>query len=283
MSSAPPIVVALAGRHDDAAPLALAVTFSALTGAPLALATACPVDPLAAPPPSCVPEITAATKARLEEAAATLPNGTEVTVHVHFGGPAAVIHRLAGELDAALVVAGSSHRGHAGRVLAGDTSMRILHGSRVALAVAPRDHAIPARLARIAVAYDGSTESREALAAAVGLALLAGGEVTACTVQESVADRPRAERIAREALELAPAEVVRHADVLTGHPARALAGLSSGFDLIVCGSRGHGTLRAALLGSVVERLVEATACPVLVLPREPQHVLAMLHRRAEAT
>ena len=193
-----------------------------------------------------------------------------------------MIHRLADELDAALVVAGSSHRGHAGRVLAGDTSMRILHGSRVALAVAPRGHAVPARLARIAVAYDGSTESREALAAAVGLALLAGGEVTTYTVQESNADRPRAEQIAREALELAPADVLRHADVLAGRPRSALAGLSAGFDLIVCGSRGHGALRSALLGSVVHGVIEATACPVLVLPREPRHVLAMLHRRAEA-
>ena len=281
MSGAPPVLLALARRPDDAAPLALAAMLARLIGAPLALVTACPVDPLVPPAPSHVPEVTAGGKAALEEAAAGLRGDLDVSVHVRFGHPADVVHRVAEELGAALIVAGSSHRGHVRRVLAGDTSLRILHASRCALAVAPRRYRAPERLSRIAVAYDGSRESRDALAAGVGLALLTGGEVTTYTVQESIAERPRTEALAREALELAPADVVRHADVLTGRPAAALAALSADFDLMVCGSRGRGPLRGALLGSVVQGLVEATACPLLILPREPRHLLGALHRHAE--
>ena len=281
MSAARPVLVALARRPDDAAPLALGAVLARLTGAPLALVTACPVDSLVPPPPSYVSEVTEAGKAALEAAAGGLGDDLDVSVHVRFGQPAEVVHRVADELDVALVVAGSSHRGHVGRVLAGATSMRILHASRCALAVAPRRYRAPDRMARIAVAYDGSRESRDALAAGVGLALLTGGEVTTYTVQESIAERPRSEALAREVLDLAPADVVRHADVLTGHPAAALAALSGDYDLMVCGSRGRGSLRGALLGSVVQDLVEAIACPLLILPREPRHLLGALHRHAE--
>lgn len=46
------------------------------------------------------------------------------------------------------------------------------------------------------------------------------------------------------------------ADLPGGHP-----------DLLVCGSRGHGPVRQAQLGSVSARLVRDAACPVIVVPR----------------
>jgi nucleotide-binding universal stress UspA family protein len=55
--------------------------------------------------------------------------------------------------------------------------------------------------------------------------------------------------------------------VLVGDPARELAKASADFDLIVAGSRSHGPLRRALLGSATRRLLSDSACPVLVMPR----------------
>jgi nucleotide-binding universal stress UspA family protein len=50
--------------------------------------------------------------------------------------------------------------------------------------------------------------------------------------------------------------VATPADLPGGHP-----------DLLVCGSRGHGPVRQAQLGSVSARLVRDAACPVIVVPR----------------
>jgi nucleotide-binding universal stress UspA family protein len=60
-------------------------------------------------------------------------------------------------------------------------------------------------------------------------------------------------------------------EVLAGRPADALraAAESMGPDLLVMGSRGHGRVRSALLGSVSLEIVEAAPCPVLVARRIP--------------
>ena len=53
-----------------------------------------------------------------------------------------------------------------------------------------------------------------------------------------------------------------------GEPAQALIRVADERDalMLVIGSRGHGTLRAALLGSVSLRLCRQAPCPVLVIP-----------------
>jgi nucleotide-binding universal stress UspA family protein len=56
--------------------------------------------------------------------------------------------------------------------------------------------------------------------------------------------------------------------VTIGHPAERLADLADeeDVDLIVVGSRGRGTLKAAFLGSVAHNLVGVARCPVLIVP-----------------
>ena len=267
MTPSRPILVALAGRQDDEAPTALARMLSELTGARSALVTA-------------VASMRGGARESwesLEATASALPGDVEMFVRP--GDPAHVVATLADELGAALVVTGSSHRGRVGRVLAGDTAVRILRADRAALAVAPRGYRAPEHLGRIAVGYDGSPEGRDALAAGVGLALLAGSEVTAFTVHAPAGRASRAEALATEALALTPSDVVRHAEVLEGEPARALSALSDRFDLLVCGSRALGAVRSMFLGSVTEHVIETASCPVLVLPREVRHVHGILHPR----
>ena len=56
-------------------------------------------------------------------------------------------------------------------------------------------------------------------------------------------------------------------DAFVEDPADVLIRVSEHLDLLVCGSRGYGPLRAVLLGGVSRRLTAEAQCPVIVLPR----------------
>jgi nucleotide-binding universal stress UspA family protein len=51
-----------------------------------------------------------------------------------------------------------------------------------------------------------------------------------------------------------------------GDAAQTLIDTSQNLDLLVCGSRGQGPIRSAVLGSVSRRVTAEAQCPVLVLP-----------------
>ena len=55
-----------------------------------------------------------------------------------------------------------------------------------------------------------------------------------------------------------------HTSVAEGHPAPILVEASTGADLLVVGSRGHGEFAGMLLGSVSEHCVGHARCPVVV-------------------
>ena len=54
--------------------------------------------------------------------------------------------------------------------------------------------------------------------------------------------------------------------VVQGHPAQVLLDAAAGAQLLVVGSRGHGTLAGMLLGSVSQHCVQHAPCPVVVVP-----------------
>jgi nucleotide-binding universal stress UspA family protein len=140
----------------------------------------------------------------------------------------------------------------------------------------------------ITVGVDGSPASREALRWAVHYAELERAVlevVTAWSFPEHptpfgivpelpLPDDPLAQ--ARQKLEAFVAEVVGEVppveirtSVVRGSAAQVLVEASHQARLLIVGSRGLGTFRGVLLGSVSERCVRHAACPVVVV-RAPE-------------
>ncbi|MBK5221213.1 MAG: universal stress protein [Thermoleophilia bacterium] len=98
-----------------------------------------------------------------------------------FGGgtPAGVLTVLAEDEDVDLLIVGSSHRSPIGRALIGSTAASLLPGSPCAVVVAPRDYAARQHGGprRIAVAYDGTPESKAAVRRAEAIARPMNAEV----------------------------------------------------------------------------------------------------------
>ena len=300
-----PIVIGLALREDDAAPLALGTRLAQLTGAPLALVSAYMHEPgLPQPVPELDAVLFSETQGALEEHAESLRDRYAVTTHARHGSPGHVLHEVTEDLHAGVVVVGSSHRGRLGRVLAGSVTAAALHGSGCAVAVAPRGYSGDAALERIAVAFDGSDESRDALAVAAAIAQLAGASLRSYTVTQPVEVAPaltmpgwsvpsshgetfrtHAERVMEQARATLPEGMLEQTELLEGRPSDALVGESHDADLLVCGSRGYGALRSVALGSVSRALVNEAACPVLVMPRTPERhrIEALLRGRPVET
>jgi nucleotide-binding universal stress UspA family protein len=207
------------------------------------------------------------------------------TARTHVVGdtsPARALHRMAERERADVLVVGSAHRGAVGRVLGGDVALGSLHGSPCPVAVAPRGMADrdATPLSRIGVGFDGTPESREALALAVALAKSAHARLellcaatapiplfaeAAWADGEIVDYRLEAEDLISRTLAELDVDAVGKA-VVAG-PLETLVELTHRVDLLVVGSRGWGPIRRILLGSTAARLIRGAACPVLVLPR----------------
>lgn len=212
-------------------------------------------------------------------ATARLP-GREVEALTYIGdSPARIFEGLARNDGFDLIVVGSPHRGKVGRILAGSVSESLLHGSPIPVLTAPHGYADQAHgnLATIAVAYDGSKESRQALAYAQAIAMDTGATLDVLTVERptdpvggaiayTMSLPEDVDQIQRRALaEVDPAIDLRRR-TLNGETAEALAdACRHGVDLLVVGSRGYGTIERVLLGSTSRALINKASCPVLVV------------------
>ncbi len=297
-----PIIVGLALREDDAAPLALGRTLAQLTGAPLVLATAYPpasVYPIASP--DYARELIDDARRALEAAAAPLRATCEVSVMVAPGTRAGALHTLAVRFEATALVVGSSHRGAVGRVLAGDVAVNLLHGAPCEVLVAPRDYE-GGDFGRIGVAFRDTPEGRAALDVAAGLAAATGATQRIVTVvapelytgaamvpgwtmrETELRDQiiEIAQRAADGALHRLEPGVAATAEVRHGPVVGELSALSEEVDLLVTGSRGYGAVHGVMAGSVSRGLAHRSAAPLLVVPpgrsggeRDPERTEAL--------
>jgi nucleotide-binding universal stress UspA family protein len=207
--------------------------------------------------------------------------------------PARALHEAAMREQADLVVVGSTSRGTLGRVLAGSVGERLLHGAPCAVGLAPGGFARVAAsgvLVPVGAAFDGSAESRAALATAAGLAGSLGGELRAISVferpapahpmfavtsyREFVKDLEHEHRSRlNEAVTTLAADVAVEPVVVEGDPVAVLAEQSRALGLLVLGSRGYSPLHAVVVGAISGDLLKRAACPTIVIPRGVQRAI----------
>ncbi len=197
---------------------------------------------------------------------------------------------LVEEIDADMIVVGSSRRGKAGRILAGDIALQVLHGAHCAVAVAPIGYAEQPldSVETLVVGVDGAAEAQAAAAAAAELAATAGAQTTLVAVLQPPppvygkgggaagigelkdAIREHLEKDLERAAGLFRGGSEPRTTLLEGEPAEQLRAAAEGASLLVVGSRGHGPLGRVLLGSTDADLLESSPCPVLVWPRRAE-------------
>jgi nucleotide-binding universal stress UspA family protein len=135
---------------------------------------------------------------------------------------------------------------------------------------------------KIVVGVDGSPSSVSALRWALKQAELTGSTVHAIAAWDFPAfysweggplppeDFEQATRMSLDnavdgVLGTTEVSVPIHREVRHGHSVRVIVDAAKGADLLVIGSRGHGTLYGALLGSVSQRCAQHAACPVVIV------------------
>jgi nucleotide-binding universal stress UspA family protein len=187
------------------------------------------------------------------------------------------LHEVAEREHCDLLVVGSSGRAFFDRVVIGDDTRDALNGAPCAVAIAPAGYARhAAQLREIGVAYDGSPESEQCLAAARALASALDARISAFEAVNIPAGMLGAYgpefgdavdaivRTARERIQ-ALGDVEAHAAY--GPVIEELALYSASVDLLVVGSRGYGPLGRLVHGSTSTGLARSARCALLVLPR----------------
>jgi nucleotide-binding universal stress UspA family protein len=278
-------VVGCDARPATVDALALAVLLE--PEARLLLATAVPPRLLSG---QVAEEVRRAGEAVLADAAARIPGDRAIERHALNGrSPAEALTWLAEDQQADLLVVGSSRDAERGEVHAGSVGRGLLTGAPCPVAIAPGGFAldVPGTLRRVGIAWTDAPEAREAVAWAKELEL--GPDAERVLVQVADVDPSRAlwgyegyayalatfpEELVAEARRELDAAAREHAlpgRLREGDPAEELIEATRELDLLVVGSRAHGPLLRAALGSVSDRVVRAAHCPVVVVPRGAGH------------
>lgn len=283
------IVVGVGGTGESRDALRLATVLSELFAAEVLLVHAYPSDPYEAaivlgdtghPLKDAAEELLVAEARHAPRAARTLA--------VKGSSPARVLHHVAEQEGADLLIVASSRHGRVGRVLLGDDARQSMHHAPCAVAIAPRGYASETRgVASVGVGFDASADARRALAAAAEIAQRASARMTLAAALAPPFEGAVAytypypvdwssyygelgarlrEEIGRAIAEL-PVEA--DGDVREGWPPKMLEELSRSVDLLVVGSRHWGTVNRLMLGSTSTALVGRAHCPLLVVPRGP--------------
>ena len=204
--------------------------------------------------------------------------------HVRMGDAAKEVVNLAEEIGVSLVAVGSRGRGGIRGALMGSVSHSVArHAHCSVLVVRGKPVVFPAR---ILLATDGSEEATLAARTMVDLSHRTGSELYLVTVAPeypyvydayyNVGRTNDAQRSRQEAQEVLDEQARKFGEaggtvakgyIKVGAVDKEIVILAEELkaDLIVMGSRGLGSMRRALVGSVSDSVVKHAHCPVMVL------------------
>jgi nucleotide-binding universal stress UspA family protein len=214
---------------------------------------------------------------REEGAAAGQALGVRYVTEVVEGHPGATLVERASHADL-LVVGQQGDGGPHPHVMLGSVSRYCSTHAVAPVVVVPPDP--PAReCRRVVVGYDGSTNADRALAWALAFAppdatvkAIIALEMTPWLEDDLVRARfpeeidRETERLSGRLSELTDDPRLER-EVVLQDARDAIVEASASTDLLVLGARGHGTIAAALLGSVTTWVLHHAPCPVAVIPQ----------------
>ncbi|MFH1076742.1 MAG: universal stress protein [Pseudomonadota bacterium] len=200
-----------------------------------------------------------------------------VIINAEHGEPYEKIIDVAEEENCDLIVMGRRGLGRVERMLMGSVIYRVISHSNIDVLVFPED--APLGWKNILIATDGSAYSDIALSKALNFARLYEGGCAAVSVAniypESYAVAPKiVEQLERKAIDIlrGTAEKARAAGIeletyhLRGEPHEEIVNLARevNADIIFMGSHGRAGIKKFLMGSVTEKVIGLSYCPVLV-------------------
>jgi nucleotide-binding universal stress UspA family protein len=194
------------------------------------------------------------------------------------------------ELDAGMLVVGSSVESQVGRIVAGSTAEKLLHSCPVPLAISPREYrsVAAAGFTRITCAFsDSSATGMVSEAAALAARVGAGLRVASFGVRGATMYPPEVGLSAEDSVldswvkqaEAAQQRLV--AEGVVGPEVQCVVATGSGWgealsavewrtgELLVLGSSPSGALARVFLGSRARKLIRYSPVPVIVLPGYP--------------
>lgn len=221
-----------------------------------------------------------------------LPDDLDVQQIVHQASsvPAGLVE-LATQVNADIVVVGSSSSGALGRIALGSVTDRLVHTAALPVAIAPRGYpAQSGRIERLTVAYGGRADQVGLVATSAELAdrWSARLRVASFTVRpvtmfsgaiETSAEDLVVEQWARSAQEGIAAQLETVRSGLAGHDAEVVIGAGATWrdaveaiewgagDILVLGSGAAGPVAQVFLGSAAAKILRHAPVPTLIVPR----------------
>jgi nucleotide-binding universal stress UspA family protein len=218
---------------------------------------------------SCLEEEIRAATAALKQQAADL----EVNIEHHVlncQSPHRAIVAEAEQAKTDLIVIGRS--GHTGltRLFMGNVTAGVIGHSPVDVLVVPQGMTLD--FARLLIAADGSAYSAAAWETALAMAKRAGSKLLGICAAREEGEIIEAKAIIHQMLEAANQEGVAFTGLSPQgqQPDDAIiqTAIKEGVNLIIMGSHGRTGLQKLLMGSVTERVIGDTPCPVLVVKKK---------------
>ncbi len=279
---APPVLAAVDPGTVDLAPARFAARVASHTGAPLLVASVFASDDVVErlAGGQLGEDLPRDVSGALEQAVGTVRSVAPSVEGLPIGASSAPrgLAFAALELGTGLIVVGSPEAARIGRTGVGSTAARLLDGAPCAVAVVPAGWE-DEDWTTVGAGFVNTVEGRAAMKGAHVLAARAGARLRVLAAVHPRAwmdgDDVAADLRARAA-EAAEADVASllgtavDVDVEDGEPDDVLIAASDDdLDLLVCGARGYGPERSALLGGVTRRVAAGAGCPVIVLARGP--------------